>query len=216
MQRTASANAAPVSGEPGWGRDMASEAVIAGASSAGSTIPDGSFTAGNVPLAAIVARTRRLGPSVAGLPRVTLWMVLAAIQLVTGPGLNAEIYHWQDASGKSHYSDRPAADEPSRRIAVEGPPLLEGRRSSARSQPRQQSSHPPRPLPSPEPRFPTSAETSERNTAAARRLAECARLQQSIAAIEDKLRKGYREPRGNKLRGQRRQFSAQFNRQCFR
>ena len=136
------------------------------------------------------------------------WKTIFIFILISGWAAHAvELYQWTDPDGGVHYGDRPPPGQPFRKLRETGPPLI-----GAPVQP--SVSHPPAATE----RRPAPARRSSRSGAAssAGRTRECDRLQSRIAAIEASMRKGYREPRGNQLRQQRRRLSDRYYSECYR
>ena len=122
------------------------------------------------------------------------------------------IYEWIDEDGKRHFSDRePDVAGWSQRV------IDEDALSTYRAP-----DHP-----APQQREPDAAEESNdngRNSTRTRgpspfspdpnQAARCATLLERIEAIQDQLRAGYREPRGQRLRDRRRELREEYRRDC--
>jgi hypothetical protein len=119
---------------------------------------------------------------------------------------NAEIYTWVDDKGVTHYSDSNAnAPADHQQVSQELPfvhqlaepdPALT-RTLSASERERQQ-------------RLPSASQSR----ASRSNRTSCASYQRQLDNLQAKLRRGYREPRGNKLREKRRRLQARYNAEC--
>jgi len=120
--------------------------------------------------------------------------------------LVAEIYKWQDEKGRVHYGERPPADHAeAREISAALPPIHEIPAATA-------------PKAAERPSLQTKAD-DRRETLAAERALErqtqrCEKYADQLADIQRKLRAGYREPRGNKLRERRRLLEQKQHDEC--
>ncbi len=131
--------------------------------------------------------------------------------IATGFGLaillaGATIYQWVDEDGNRHYSDRKPDVEEFVEVDMDERSL---------------STYRPAPAPAPvQPAQPTESEASERSsrpTTSGRRDEReryCEDLLQNLDAVQDQLRRGYREPRGQQLRDRRRELRAAYRREC--
>ena len=120
--------------------------------------------------------------------------------------LTAEIYKWRDDKGRVHYGERPPADHAeAREISAALPPIHEIPAATA-------------PKSAKRPSLQTKA-VDRRETLAAQRALErqaqrCEKYADQLADIQRKLRAGYREPRGNKLRERRRVLEQKQHEEC--
>ncbi len=118
----------------------------------------------------------------------------------------AEIYKWRDDKGRVHYGERPPADHhEAREISTTLPPIHEipAAKTPLTSKPKAR-----------------QAQASDlRRTIAAEQAHErqqqrCNQYAEQLADINRKLRAGYREPRGNKLRQRRRALEQKQHEEC--
>ncbi|MBY6205076.1 DUF4124 domain-containing protein [Halomonas denitrificans] len=134
--------------------------------------------------------------------------IFGLVMLLAG----ATIYQWVDEDGNRHYSDRKPDVE--QFVEVE---LDEGSISTYRAVPT--------PAPAENGEGPENAgaagpetpERAARSNAAARRdelERYCNDLLEDLDAVQDQLRRGYREPRGQQLRDRRRELRAAYRREC--
>lgn len=118
----------------------------------------------------------------------------------------ATIYQWVDKDGNRHFSDRKPDVE--QFVEVE---LDERSISTYRAVPA------PRPAERSAPAEPDPAERSARPSPSARRDEReryCEDLLEDLDAVQDQLRRGYREPRGQQLRDRRRELREIYRREC--
>jgi len=118
----------------------------------------------------------------------------------------ATIYQWVDKDGNRHFSDRKPDVE--QFVEVE---LDERLISTYRAVPA------PRPAERSAPAEPDPAERSARPSPSARRDEReryCEDLLEDLDAVQDQLRRGYREPRGQQLRDRRRELREVYRREC--
>ena len=135
-------------------------------------------------------------------PRLAVVLSLVLLTLAVMPA-RSEIYSWQDESGRQRFSDRPP-----------------GNRDYERWTPPE---NPNSDLQFPEPRdWPTepdedddeAGEESSSETRESQREARCREYEQELKRINNQLRSGYSEPRGNRLRARRRELRSQEFREC--
>lgn len=118
----------------------------------------------------------------------------------------ATIYQWVDKDGNRHFSDRKPDVE--QFVEVE---LDERSISTYRAVPA------PAPAERSAPAEPDPAERSARPSNSARRDEReryCEDLLEDLDAVQDQLRRGYREPRGQQLRDRRRELREIYRREC--
>lgn len=122
-------------------------------------------------------------------------------------GASAEIYKWVDADGVTHYSDRKTGAPQSRQQVDRAlPPVhLIEQPDPALSRVQQQAAR--------------EREAAHRTAVVVRRRPSsnhnrCTRYQQQLDKVQTQLRRGYREPRGNKLRERRRNIQEKINAEC--
>jgi hypothetical protein len=110
-----------------------------------------------------------------------------------------DLYKWLDDKGRVHYSDATPFTAPHVRIN-DDLPLLH----------RQQ---PPEKI-----QFPASKKLPQKKVTKRKRsggkIKKCARLKERLTTIEARLRRGYKEPLGNKLRAQRRAVVSDYREAC--
>ena len=112
-----------------------------------------------------------------------------------------EVYTWRDESGQKRYADQPPATQDYRRWEPPENP------NSDLQLPEPREDWPNRSNSRDEEEGPSRAEREER-----RQEKRCREYEAELERINDELRAGYREPRGNRLRAQRRRLrSRQFN-----
>ena len=125
---------------------------------------------------------------------------LGLLFAVTTP-VQAEVYSWEDDDGNTVFSDTPPENRPVEQIdpsanANPAIPLPEPRQR--RAQPTENTSR-------------SSSSPSREEQAQQRR---CERIDERLERINTRLRRGYREPTGNRLRSQRRDLRKQRYREC--
>lgn len=136
-----------------------------------------------------------------------LLLVLTAVALFLPTILSAaEIYRWRDAQGRLHYGESiPDAAQYDQLDPATLPPVHA--------------------VPAPDVSTPVSAQpvkqqsprTGKRNYRSAKEnpaIKRCRRYQQQLETIQAKLRAGYREPTGNRLRAKRRQVEQRQRDEC--
>lgn len=109
-----------------------------------------------------------------------------------------KLYKWVDQDGITHYSDRPSMHHPSAVLENEGLPYL------SISEPQVVKPWPKRAKRKPRRR-------SNRHSVEP----DCERYREKIREIEAKLRAGYTEPTGTRLRERKRQWTARLARECY-
>ncbi|MDI4638105.1 MULTISPECIES: DUF4124 domain-containing protein [Halomonadaceae] len=114
----------------------------------------------------------------------------------------AEIYSWQDETGQWHFADHSPE-------GGGGEPRTPDELSDINSM-RPPGASPYRPLPSA--RSSRSSGNVQRNASGSN--PRCNRLEQRLESIQQQLRAGYEEPRGNRLRAARRELTAAYRREC--
>lgn len=112
--------------------------------------------------------------------------------------VHAEIYQWTDAKGKTHYSDRKPLDQSPKTLTRDELPLILRQQPVAVRE------------------FRPARNTSQRRRRSHSKdnSAACERYEKRLAAVREKLRRGYREPQGNRLRQQRRKWSELVHKEC--
>lgn len=130
--------------------------------------------------------------------------VIALVLIVGAAWAQAPLYTWQDADGRRHYGDQPPDRDPSIslefQIDIGELPALNSMQVPGDS--------PYRPLSPPEPPKPAEPAGAQPAT--------CRALAQRLAKIQQALRAGYVEPRGNRLRAEGRQLQARYRQSCRR
>ncbi|WP_458526080.1 DUF4124 domain-containing protein [Onishia taeanensis] len=111
----------------------------------------------------------------------------------------AQVYSWQDQEGQRHFADHPPAGSAEHRTLDELPDLNNMQPPGA---------SPYRPLPSPRPATGNATRAVEATTS------RCESLERRLEAIQEQLRAGYGEPRGNGLRARRRELNAAYRHEC--
>ena len=123
----------------------------------------------------------------------------------------AAIYKWVDAQGITHYSDR-SIDAPDDHQQIDDhmpdvhllqppdPRVTDIQKANARLREQQRKQQ--------------QAATHKRRATASRSQTRCASYERRLRSIQAAMRKGYREPRGNKLREKRREIQARVAAQC--
>lgn len=121
--------------------------------------------------------------------------------------LHAQVYEWFDAAGNRHFSDKKPEGVAFRTLGDPAANLSSYRPSVVRQ---------PRPVVDEGPAVSPSAPAPERrSTPQARNLkAVCADYLARIDRIHDRLRAGYDEPTGNRLRAARSALRAAYRRDC--
>ncbi|GAB4200628.1 MAG: hypothetical protein Tsb002_36860 [Wenzhouxiangellaceae bacterium] len=127
--------------------------------------------------------------------------------LVLAPSMAlAQMYEWVDEQGRRHFSDQlpppgisyQVREEDSEDLLSTYAPEATRQRKSSRKTSRQRS--------------------GRRSDVASRERREqekrCAQYLQRMEKVQDRLRRGYREPQGNRLRQQRRDLSDRYQREC--
>ena len=120
---------------------------------------------------------------------------------------HARIYEWTDADGVRQFTDR----EP---IGVEYRIRDDGEESLTTYSPVPVPRVPPSSGSGSDNRPPARSAAGKGKGAAADRAERCANYRQRLDRIQNQLRAGYREPRGNQLRRQRRQLTESYRRDC--
>ncbi len=139
------------------------------------------------------------------LPTAQARALLLIITLVPAT-LTAEIYKWRDDKGRVHYGERPPADRfEAREISAALPPIHEIPAATAPSSSTRQS---------PQPKGDDLRQTLAAEQALERQTQRCGKYADQLADIQRKLRAGYGEPRGNKLRQRRRMLEQKQYEEC--
>lgn len=130
-------------------------------------------------------------------PSITL---LIALTLMAAPAM-AQVYSWEDKDGNTVFSDTP----PENRQAQQVDPS--------------ENANPAIPLPEPRQRRTRPAGNTSRSSPSPSREEQaqqrrCERIDERLEKINTRLRRGYREPTGNRLRAQRRDLRKQRYREC--
>lgn len=130
--------------------------------------------------------------------------------IMLAPPATAEMYTWTDDQGVTHFSDTAPATREAEQVTLGTTsviPMAENVRQrekvSAIHRKVQQSIQ----RDTPEQRFRTSRETPGAEK-------QCHRLKLRIEKIQQKLRAGYSNNRGNSLRRQRRELGQRYSREC--
>jgi hypothetical protein len=133
-------------------------------------------------------------------------MLMPALSDMINLASAAEIYRWRDAQGKLHYGELVPQDADYEQLdqstlppvhtlpVAEKSPQVET--TSNRAQ--QKKSRP----------------KSRRGVQENSRIKRCRRYQEQLETIQSKLRAGYREPQGNRLRAKRRQLEQHQREEC--
>lgn len=131
----------------------------------------------------------------------TLSLLLGTLLFST---LQAQVYEWFDEAGTRHFSDKKPEGVAFRELGDPAANLSSYRATEIR-----------RPLPSAD-EGRTGASPSARNRRTARRELEaaCEEYLSRIDALHDRLRSGYDEPTGNRLRAERSALRAAYLRDC--
>jgi len=125
-------------------------------------------------------------------------VLLAFAQVV----MAAEIYRWRDAKGKLHYGELIPQDADYQRVDESSlPPLhtvpVPEKTSQPAAKPHQ-----------------SAVKKSSRKIKENSAIKRCRRYQEQLETIQSKLRAGYREPQGNRLRAKRRQLEQRQREEC--
>lgn len=132
---------------------------------------------------------------------------LAALLLVVCNHVSGEIYKWVDEEGITHYSDtNHAAPENHQQVDDALPPVHSMDKPDAALTKIQRRAQKERLARNPEP--------ARHRATTRRKKSPCASLQRQLRSVQAQLRRGYREPRGNKLRERRRNLEARLNDEC--
>lgn len=136
--------------------------------------------------------------------------MLAAVSvlLCTTAIARAEVYTWTDRQGISHFSDQPPDAFPHRQIQTQAPVtvpmsenLRQGRRiSGIREEVQALLAEP--------------GEASSSSASVARDAKACAGYRRQLDKVQSRLRAGYSNEEGNRLRRQRRELSQRISREC--
>ena len=135
-------------------------------------------------------------------------MLSLLLGILLFPALQAQVYEWFDADGNRHFSDHKPEGVAFRALGDPAANL-----SSYKPADIQQS----RPLVDPGRSNSSSSGQNRRSTAgagAADLKAVCDEYLARIDSIHDRLRAGYDEPRGNRLRAERSALRAAYRRDC--
>lgn len=121
-----------------------------------------------------------------------------------------QMYEWVDENGQRHFSDQKPPTGTHYRVRDEADTDLLSTYSPG-IQPNKRKSQPSAKSKA------RGSMTSKRRKAAAQKAqveARCEKYLQRLRRIQEKLRKGYREPQGNRLRQQRYELSRRYQREC--
>jgi len=136
--------------------------------------------------------------------------MLAAVSvlLCAAAMARAEVYTWTDRQGVSHFSDQPPDALPHRQIHTQAPVtvpmsenLRQGRRISGIREDVQALLSDP-------------GEARSSSAPAARDSKACAGYRRKLDRVQSRLRAGYSNEEGNRLRRQRRELSQRISREC--
>jgi len=137
-------------------------------------------------------------------------LIAAGLLMWTSENVQAQIYEWYDEQGRRHFSDQEPVGITYRIVGVEDESRL--------------STYTPDPIDRPQAAGtgsePSSARAPARetdpadNTAAAELAEACSGYLERLDAIQDQLRAGYSEPRGNRLRARRQALQTAYRRDC--
>ena len=123
---------------------------------------------------------------------------------------NAELYTWTDDQGNTHFSDRPPASVDAVPVTLSSPSVIPmkgnirtGKKVGAIHRQIEQTLAKDRPGPNSSSIGPSAAE-----------IKQCDKLRQRIERVQQQLRAGYSNDRGNRLRRQRRELSQTYSRDC--
>ncbi|MFC3286193.1 DUF4124 domain-containing protein [Litchfieldella rifensis] len=112
----------------------------------------------------------------------------------------APLYSWHDAEGKRHFSDQPPPPEAVIELEID----LDDLPALTPMQPPGESPY--RPLTPPVPAEPASPDIVQ--------APDCVSIERRLTYIQQRLRAGYREPEGNRLRAERRRLQEYHRREC--
>lgn len=136
-------------------------------------------------------------------------LVILCLFMLAQPAI-AEMYTWTDDQGVTHFSDTASATQEAEQVTLGTSSVIpmadnvrQSEKVSAIHQKIQQSLQ----RDTSEQRF-----RSPRGTPGAEK--QCNRLQRRIEKIQQKLRAGYSNSRGNSLRRQRRELGQRYSREC--
>ena len=134
--------------------------------------------------------------------------VLATMLLLACGPIGAQIYEWVDDEGRRHFSDRePVGVEYRRRSGASPGGALSTYRAAVPPSRREA-----------EPSAASSREAAARRVATSRRRARldrhCRTLHERLDRIRQRLRAGYSEPTGNRLRAERHALNDAWRRDC--
>ncbi len=115
---------------------------------------------------------------------------------------SATIYSWIDEHGQRHYSDSAPAQHSDQSV-VEVPLADINRQSPPAKIDYRRAT-----------RQPDKTAHHQRASAQRKRRQHCEKIQRRLDAINKQLRSGYREPKGNKLRQQRRDYQRRKKQHC--
>ncbi|MAX33122.1 MAG: hypothetical protein CME72_08660 [Halomonadaceae bacterium] len=114
----------------------------------------------------------------------------------------AQIYSWQDETGQWHFADHSPEGGGGEQRNLDELSDINSMRPPGDSPYRALSS----------PQSSRSGSSVQRNAGGAN--PRCDRLEQRLESIQQQLRVGYEEPRGNRLRAARRELTAVYRREC--
>ena len=124
--------------------------------------------------------------------------------------VTAEVYRWTDASGAVHFSDTPPESGQTARVELRQPvtvPMADNIGQAERIRKSRQEVG--RLL------APASGDRYRRGQQQARaRAARCRKLKQRLERIQGRLRSGYSNSQGNRLREQKREVEDQYSHDC--
>jgi hypothetical protein len=132
--------------------------------------------------------------------------VFVSILLISSFAKANEIYRWQDAKGRIHYSESAPLEGNYQQLGVEDLPPVH-------------SAVPPDfpksvPVTNKQPIPAQRVKKSRRVKSNEQSLKQCRRYREQLEGIAARLRAGYREPTGNRLRAKRRQIEQRLREDC--
>lgn len=132
---------------------------------------------------------------------------IATLTLLACSPATGDIYKWVDDKGVTHYSDNAqAAPQNHQRIDAELPPVHRMDKPDARLSRIQRQAQ--------KERSAQAAASRRQHTTPRPTKSPCASLERQLRSVQSQLRRGYREPRGNKLRERRRDLEARLINEC--
>jgi hypothetical protein len=116
---------------------------------------------------------------------------------LVGSGWADSVYQWVDEKGRLHFSDQKPAGQSAEPVK---PLQLNRAKPVTAAEPYRAS--------------PPGLKPSKRATKKSSFNSDCQKLQVKLQRVENKLRSGYKEPKGNKLRAQRRELVSAQRKAC--